>query len=267
MIRATIVVLSVFAVCLAGVGRLSAADKKQPAPVRALFNGKDLSGWTWISRDKKSKIGDVWTVKDGVLICKGKPIGYIRTDDSYANYRLSLQWRWKPGSKGGNSGVLIHSKKSVRVWPKSIESQLYRGNAGDFWAIGGTTIDVPNAAKRKKGRRHLNLTDDSEKTIGEWNTMVVTCLKNTITVHVNGVLVNRGTNASVSGGHICLQSEGAEIQFRNVMLTKDPTRIEIKKSSADRVPLHEASRFNSSGNSAENRLRGSTSSQPASPAA
>jgi hypothetical protein len=58
----------------------------------------------------------------------------------------------------------------------------------------------------------------SEKTAGEWNTMEVVCDKTTIEVYVNGVLQNRGTNVSVSQGCICLQSEGKDIEFRNVFL-------------------------------------------------
>jgi hypothetical protein len=50
--------------------------------------------------------------------------------------------------------------------------------------------------------------------------MEVVCKSNTIEVYVNGVLQNKGTGVSVSSGHICLQSEGKEIEFRNVELTK-----------------------------------------------
>jgi hypothetical protein len=196
----------------------SAADKAGTG--QKLFNGKDLSGWVWVQGKGKSPIESVWSVKDGILICKGRPAGYIRTTKTdYANYKLSLQWRWKPGSKGGNSGVLVHAQKPDTVWPKSVESQLFRGNAGDFWTIGGTTIEIPNADKRRKGRRHLNLTDDSEKKIGEWNTMTVTCKGDELIVHVNGVLVNHAKKSSVTSGAICLQSEGAEVHFRNVVLT------------------------------------------------
>ena len=60
----------------------------------------------------------------------------------------------------------------------------------------------------------------SEKPVGEWNTMEVICKTNTIEVNINGVLQNKGTGLSISKGHICLQSEGKDIEFRNVVLTK-----------------------------------------------
>ena len=70
-----------------------------------------------------------------------------------------------------------------------------------------------------KGRRHLNLTDDSEKPIGEWNHYEITCRGDEITIKVNGVLVNHVTKCSATKGAICLQSEGAELSFSNIRLT------------------------------------------------
>jgi hypothetical protein len=64
------------------------------------------------------------------------------------------------------------------------------------------------------------LVASSEKPTGEWNTMKIICKANIIEVYVNGVLQNRGTNVSLSSGHICLQSEGKDVEFRNVYLTK-----------------------------------------------
>ena len=192
----------------------------------ALFNGKNLKGWEariWDGKkggwDTITPAGKVWSVKDGVLICAGRPTGYLRTTKEYENYTLELEWRWPKGSKGGNSGVLLHATKenALGQWPQSIESQLYRGNAGDFWAI-GTTIEVPDMEKRKKGRRHINLTDDSEKPIGEWNKMKVICVGDRIRVDVNGVTVNAASKCSQQKGRICLQAEGHEIHFRKVIL-------------------------------------------------
>ena len=97
--------------------------------------------------------------------------------------------------------------------------QLASENAGDFWII-GTELDVKNEEERKKGRRHLNLTDDSEKPIREWNEMEITCRGDEIIVKVNGDLVNHAYNCSVTQGAICLQSEGTPIEFRDILLRK-----------------------------------------------
>lgn len=193
--------------------------RAEPAKTTALFNGKDLSGWTYYLSDPKVKMADVWSVKDGILCCTGKPAGYLITKKKdFKNYVLTLEWRW-PGDKGGNNGVLVHcsTPNALGVWCKSIEVQLAAGNAGDFWVI-GTQLSVPNVQSRRKGRRHLNLTDDSEKPVGEWNQMEITCQGNEITVKVNGDLVNHATDVSDTQGAIALQSEGTPIEFRNIKL-------------------------------------------------
>ncbi|GIW95696.1 MAG: hypothetical protein KatS3mg110_3745 [Pirellulaceae bacterium] len=186
-----------------------------------LFDGKSLDAWTFYLQDPNAKLEDVWTIRDGVLVCRGRPVGYLRTKEEFSDYELRLEWRWPKGSSGGNSGVLVHctTPNALGVWPKSIEVQLASGNAGDFWVI-GTEISIPDVEKRRMGRRHLNLTDGSEKPIGQWNEMVVICRGDTIKVYVNGDLVNECSKASQTKGAIALQSEGAEIQFRNIRLKK-----------------------------------------------
>jgi hypothetical protein len=183
-----------------------------------LFNGVDLSGWTFDLKDEGDP-ASVWSVEDGVLVCRGKPSGVIRTREDYRNYELTVEWRWPAGTQGGNSGALVHcsTPRQLGIWPKSIEVQLAAGNAGDFWVI-GETIEVPAERTPKTGRRILNLTDGSEKPAGEWNSMRILCQGGAITVWVNDDLVNEGANCSATQGAICLQSEGTEIHFRKVEL-------------------------------------------------
>jgi hypothetical protein len=216
--------LSRFVCLLAAASVIAPAADKKAIP---LFNGKDLSGWTHYLWDPAAKQQDtstpmsaVWSVEDGMLVCQGKPPGYIRTTREYENYRLSLEWRWPEGTTRGNNGVLVHTTtpNALGVWPKSVEVQLALGNAGDFWVI-GTNLEVPDLEKRRQGRRHLNLTDNSEKPAGQWNKMEIEAKGNELKVWVNGDLVNHGTNLDVTKGAISLQSEGAQIYFRNIYLT------------------------------------------------
>ena len=112
------------------------------------------------------------------------------------------------------------------MFPASIEVQMNSGHAGDFWCI-HENIVVPNMEKRrprgknqkwggKKGdsRRILNLTDGTEKPLGEWNTMVIECVKDAVTVRINGDLVHHGTKCTATRGQIALQAEGSEVEFR-----------------------------------------------------
>jgi hypothetical protein len=210
--------------CLAtSSGNAILAEQKQPL---SLFNGRDFTGWTARVSVPGVELEDVWSVAPGgILVCKGarpdKLRGYIRTDrDDFENYTLTLQWRFPAGTPGGNSGVLVHatSPGALNVWPRSMEAQLNHQNAGDIWVI-GTTCEIENAEKRVVGRRHYNLTDNSERPIGEWNDYKVLCKADAITIWVNGDRVNHVTNCSQSKGAICLQAEGADIEFRNILLT------------------------------------------------
>ena len=180
-----------------------------------LFNGKDLAGWIFFLKDPSVDPASVFTVKEGVISIKGDPFGYMRTTDSFSDYRLHVEWRWPV--EPTNSGVFVHAQTPDNIWIKCIECQLAAGNAGDFICMNGTDMnertDKSSIVVKKKAQ-------SSEKPVGEWNIMEVACNGNTIEVYVNGVLQNKGTGVNVSEGHICLQSEGKEIQFRNVWLSR-----------------------------------------------
>ena len=184
----------------------------------ALFDGKSLTGWSFDVIDPQVKPADVWSVKDGMIVCKGRPPAVLRTEKDYSDYELTIEWRWAPGGKPGNSGLLVHASKprEMFVWPKSLEVQLGSGNAGDFWMI-GESVRVRDTTPQ--GRRWIKRQSSAEKPAGEWNTMTVRCEGDTIRVTVNGILMNEGYALSATKGAICLQSEGAEVHFRKVQLT------------------------------------------------
>ncbi len=199
----------------------------EPGKKTALWNGKNFKGWVaYNGAPKKGQPGEAgivkfsaancpWSVKDGVIDCKGTPTGYIRTAKTYKNYKLHVEWRWS--GVAGNSGVILHASLPDAKWPKSIEAQLMRGNAGDFFVIGGTEFKE-HKAQGTESRKTPKQGESSEKPEGEWNAYDIVCKDDTITAHVNGVLKNKATETSVTSGYICLQSEGKPIQFRNVHL-------------------------------------------------
>ena len=211
-------VLSMATLLVMFVATTPVSGKDAPSKAVELFNGHDLKGWTYHLDDPNVKMEDVWSVKDGVLRCKGKPVGYLKTTkDDFENYVLTVEWRWP--EKGGNNGVLVHvtTPGALGVWPKCLEVQLADKEAGDFWVI-GTTLEIEHPEGRIEDRRHKNLTDGSEKPLGEWKTMEITCRDDEITVKVNGELVNHATKLSQSKGAIALQSEGTPIEYRKVEL-------------------------------------------------
>lgn len=207
----------------------AAADDRSS---RSLFNGNDLDGWHMDvpELDDNPDARKPFLVREGKLVSLGTPRGHLITDKSFEDYRLEVEYRF-PGEPG-NCGVLVHASKPralYEMFPQSIEVQMHHGNAGDFWCI-VEDIRVPDMVARRgpeaewgitegKARRILNLTDDSEKPLGEWNRMVIECVGDEVKVWVNDDLVNHGTDCTASKGQLALQAEGAEVEFRKLVLT------------------------------------------------
>jgi hypothetical protein len=179
-----------------------------------LFNGKDLSNWVFQLKDPAIDPAKVFTIQNDVIHIKGDPFGYMRTKESYSDYKLHVEWKYPV--ELSNSGVFIHGQGADTIWLKCIECQLKAGSAGDFVCMNGSDM---NERKDKSVRIVKKFAESSEKPVGEWNIMEITCKANTIEVTVNGILQNRGTNLNISSGSICLQSEGKDIEFRNLFLT------------------------------------------------
>ncbi len=216
------------------VAAICACAPKSSAPVTIqLFNGNDLTGWhaDVPDADEGAGVSPSFSVSDGILLSHGTPRGHLITDDTFSNYELIVEYRWP--DKGGNCGVLVHASKPRMLndmFPQSIECQLQSGSAGDFWCI-GENIQVENMAERRDGdpsnwggqqgqERHIrNLTDDSEKPLGQWNTMRIVCQDDKIDIWVNADHVMSGFGSTTSSGAIALQAEGTPCEFRRVDLT------------------------------------------------
>ncbi|MBT8045292.1 MAG: DUF1080 domain-containing protein [Verrucomicrobiae bacterium] len=208
----------------------------------SLFNGKDLTGWVDVNTSPET-----WSVKDGILICHGQPIGVMRTDKQYENYILHIEW--KHIEPGGNSGVFVWSNptaakgspfpKGVEVqmleldWPK-IHADKRTGKPrpiefvhGEVWGIKGlhTTPDNP------RGVRSSSI-ENRCKPRGQWNVYDVVCVDGVIKLSVNGKFVNGISKATQKKGYICLESEGAEIHFRNIRILELPPGVTTPEQTA-----------------------------------
>src|SRR5687767_13138663 len=219
----------ILTVCVATVFGFTSPRASQRG--KKLFNGRTLAGWhVDVPADSNARVRNPFVVRNGMLASLGEPRGHLITDSSYRDYRLEIEYRFP--AKPGNAGVLIHAstpRALYGMFPRSIEVQMEHGNAGDFWCI-LEDIRVPNMEARRgpranwgttegKARRVRNLTDSSEKPLGEWNTMVIEAVGRSVKVWVNGDLVNYGSDATADRGRIGLQSEGSEIEFRTVLFT------------------------------------------------
>ncbi len=191
-----------------------------------LFNGTDLNGWSHVLVGDGVKKEDVWSVEDGVLICKGQPFGYLFTEDSYQDFTLTFEWRWPEGKEPGNSGVLLRiAGEPNGFMPKCVEAQLKNGSAGDIWAFFGAKVEG-DEDRMVEVKDHEDLKDFigvkgmklAEKPVGEWNRYEIKLTGGDLELKINGELVNRASGLDVLSGPIGLQSEGAEIHFRNIEL-------------------------------------------------
>ena len=202
------------------------------AQSHSLFNGKNLQGWhvDLPDRDSNAMAINPFIIRNGMLVSLGTPQGHLITDSVYKNYRLVVEYRF-PG-KPGNSGILVNCstpRALYKMFPKSLEVQMEHENAGDFWCI-VENIKVPDMEARRglkkdwgitegKLRRIKNLTDSSEKKVGEWNLLTIECYKNRVRVWVNGDRVNDGFDCTKSKGQIAFQAEGSEVECRKFELT------------------------------------------------
>lgn len=159
---------------------------------------------------------DTIAIQDRVIRISGKPNGYFATKDSYKNYVLKFEWMYErpeglvsDAAFNGNSGLLIHIVGDAKVWPQCVEVQLQNKDAGNTFAINGSKFT---------GKKDADAQKRAIKPVGQWNVEEVTCKDGAITCTINGIEVAKGTGATPDAGRIGWQSEGAKIQFRNLMI-------------------------------------------------
>ncbi len=181
---------------------------------------------------------DTWSRNKKELICTGKPIGVMRSKKQYENFLLHVEW--KHMELGGNSGVFVWSDAipgAQNRLPNGVEVQMLdldwvRLNTkdgieppiayvhGELFGVGGveTVPDNPRGTRSKAIENRC-------KGRGEWNTYDVVCVDGVVKLSVNGKFVNGLAKSSQKKGYLCLESEGAEIHFRNFTLIELPAGI------------------------------------------
>ena len=210
-------------VVLLAAGQFASAAEKPEGGID-LFDGKSLAGWEHYLVEPDVKMADVWSVRDGLLVCKGEPMGYLATKKKFADFRLIVEWRWAPGKPAGNSGVLLRITGEPRALPKCVEAQLKSGSAGDIYGFHGFGVkgdaarSVSAEAEMIGKLSGVTKIKANEKKPGEWNKYDITFSGGDLTLLVNGEKVNQATDCDPVAGKIGLQSEGGEIHFRTVRL-------------------------------------------------
>jgi hypothetical protein len=192
----------------------------------ALFNGKDLTGWQYVSADPQVPMEKVWSVRDGMLVCQGTPVGALFKGPEVTNFRLVVEYRWAAAEKPGNSGIFSRIKGEMKAIPPAIEVQLQHGNAGDVMGLHGKNI-APGQPRFFAVKAHPLAGDiagvkklvDAEKPSREWNHVEIVAEGPHYTVRINGQLVNEVDGVEVVRGPVGVQSEGGAVEFRRIALT------------------------------------------------
>lgn len=211
---------------------------------RDLFNGKNLKGWVNVNTDP-----DTFSVKKGILVCKGKPIGVMRTDRQYENFILHIEWMHT--EPGGNSGTFAWSDANPNPksrLPNGVEIQMLELDwvklntrngveppiayvHGEVWGVNGV-VTVPDNPRGNRSKSIENLC----KPRGQWNTYDVVAVDGVIKLAVNGKFVNGISKSTQKKGYLCLESEGAEIHFRNIKILELPPGVTTPEQSAPLLP-------------------------------
>jgi hypothetical protein len=210
-----------------------------------LFNFGETVGFDQINFDKKVKGEDIkwfqvntendtWKMDGKELVCSGHPIGVIRSEKKYENFLMHIEW--KHMEAGGNSGTFVWSNAEPgdNRLPNGVEVQMLELDwvnqhikdgvkppiayvHGELFGVGG----VETIPDNPRGNRSKSV-ENRCKGKGEWNTYDVVCVDGTIKLSVNGKFVNGISKSSQKSGYICLESEGAEIHFRNIKIIELP---------------------------------------------
>lgn len=213
-------------------------------PCRDLFNGRDLTGWVNVNTAP-----DTWSVRDGLLVCSGQPIGVMRSDRQYENFILHIEWRHM--HPGGNSGVFVWSEGTVNDpsrLPKGMEVQMLDLDwinqhplksgvpnhigyvSGELFGAGGLSATPDNPRGNRSMASELRC-----KGHGHWNVYDAVCVDGTVKLAVNDRFVNSIRNSSVRKGYLCLESEGSEIHFRTIRILELPPGLTTATAAADVV--------------------------------
>jgi len=237
MKKALVIIAALAAVgvwtCVAYQVRAAEDSQTQtPAPQTpafvALFNGKDLSGWVNVNTAE-----DTWTVREGMIVCTGKPIGVMRSARQYENFILEVEWRHMEA--GGNSGMFLWSEptpaegqqltRGVEVQMLELDWAVQHNQTDDyvhgelFGTMGLKVVpDNPRGVRSKSFEKRC-------KGKGQWNKYTVVAVDGVMKLAVNGKFVNGISKSECKKGYICLESEGAEIHFRNIRILELPPGI------------------------------------------
>jgi hypothetical protein len=223
----------------------AAARGDEPATLPKAFVDGSGTGWKELGEADFANVNcaaDTWTWKQGAVHCTGHPVGVTRSKKPYTNFELVVGWRHL--QSGGNSGVFVWTpEKSLDGLkpghlPHGIEVQVLdhgyteqyekqSGKKADWFTTDGDVFPVgsskmkPFAPASPDGNRSFP-SKHLSRGIGQWNHYYVRAINGEIRLWVNGEEVSGGTACEPRSGHLCLESEGAPVDFRQIRVRELP---------------------------------------------
>ncbi|MFN8709330.1 MAG: DUF1080 domain-containing protein [Planctomyces sp.] len=209
--------VAVILVILVGLRFSIKADEVigEPPEFRVLLSSDLTKDWKCYHSDSEFSMQSVWRMTpaedggDPVLVCTGQPKGFLYTTETFADFELTLEWKF-PKDANGNSGILLFVQEEPRIWPTSMQVQLHQPKAGSV---------IPSGDAKSDG-----MTDktDLARPIDSWNECRIVSRGGKLTVDINGTSAGETTGITPCSGRIGLQSEGSEVHFRRIRIRPLP---------------------------------------------
>ncbi|NBV86299.1 MAG: DUF1080 domain-containing protein [Verrucomicrobia bacterium] len=248
--------LPLLAVALASAPSVFASENAPPAGFRALFNGKDLTGWYGLNphsaeklegekraanlKKQREEFSSHWRVEDGELVNSGTG-PYATTEEELGDIELRLEYKTVPHA---DSGIYLRGMPQIQIWDINQPSQADKPDRNPCKGSGGLYNNPP----RTLGRDPLEVQD---KPFGQWNSFVIRQIGARTWVTLNGRVVVDGANFAPqydkakplpATGPIMLQTHGGEIRWRNIFV-RNIGPDEAQKWLAQNPPIPEPSLF------------------------
>ncbi|MDX2035067.1 MAG: DUF1080 domain-containing protein [Isosphaeraceae bacterium] len=214
----TVCLVATGAAAVAALDERSALEREPAGWVDLLAEGgAELRGWTRVTippggtpRPKSPWSYDPAT---GVLKCDGRNLHeWLRHDTPRGDAIYHVEWRFVPvveGKKAYNSGIYVRNSADGAIWH---QAQVGGGPAAFLFG------ETPVSGTKRRINLAKSATTKRVEPAGEWNVFEVECRGKEVVLWCNGAEACRWSDCEVSQGHVGLEAEGYEIEFRKVLL-------------------------------------------------
>ncbi len=234
LVRSSLLLVALATICTLSslCPRVCAADPKPPEGFKAVFNGKDLSGWYgWNPHESAKLEGEKkeanlkkqrdefakhWRVERDELVNDGTG-PYATTEEEFGDFELELEYKTVPSA---DSGIYLRGVPQVQIWDKNQKFDPKNPNRKPHQGSGGLFNNTPG----KLGRDPFMVAD---KPFGQWNQIKIRMIGQRVWVTLNTRLVVEGaimenywdrSQPVPDKGPIMLQTHGGEIRWRNIFV-------------------------------------------------